>query len=347
MDKKISLVDICRARDTRIERLKELSKQTPGGLILFTLNIPGSVKDSPLYRNIFTQGIRALKTAFMRTDTAYNIEHLFEFATGSEAYFSVSSADLLRIKKITADIEENHPLGRIFDIDIFDLNLDQVKSGREMRKCFICERGAFECSRSRRHTPDEVVEKIKTTAENYFDSFFWNVSAAAARAMITEVLVTPKPGLVDRVNSGSHSDMDIFTFTDSSTALTRTFYRMAQLGGSYNGYILSDLLTTLRKIGLEGEKEMYRITGGVNTQKGLIFSIGILSAAAGYILCRSRDLFSAEFLCSNGGGIAADITKKDLEKKKGEESFFKTNGEKLYNKYGIKVNLVPILKLYE
>jgi len=336
MNKIIGVEDICRARDNRIERLKKISDRNPCGLILFTLNIPGPVKDSFLYRKIFSQGLMAILSAFSNNRIVYTIEHTVDLDTGSEAYFTLSTSDLTEIKTLTVDIEENHQLGRIFDIDVFDSNLNQIKSKREMRKCFICDRPAFECSRSRRHSMDDVLKKIKTTADEYFDLFFWKISSTAIRAMITEVLVTPKPGLVDTTNSGSHFDMDLFTFTDSSTALTRTFYLMAKQGGGYNGKHLWDLLVPLRKIGIEGEQEMYRVTEGVNTQKGLIFSIGILSAAAGYILCQSKNVLSADILCQKGGEIAADISKRDFEEIKFKTSNDQTNGEKLFKKYGIK-----------
>ena len=38
----------------------------------------------------------------------------------------------------------------------------------------------------------------------------------ALRAMIYEVSVNPKPGLVDPVSSGPHPDMDVFLFIDSA-----------------------------------------------------------------------------------------------------------------------------------
>lgn len=41
----------------------------------------------------------------------------------------------------------------------------------------------------------------------------------AVRALLYEVNTTPKPGLVDRRNSGSHTDMDSFTFMSSAASL--------------------------------------------------------------------------------------------------------------------------------
>ena len=49
-------------------------------------------------------------------------------------------------------------------------------------------------------------------------------------ALIAEVDLTPKPGLVDRANNGSHRDMDIFTFTASAAALTPYWGRCFQTG---------------------------------------------------------------------------------------------------------------------
>ncbi|MEY8292793.1 citrate lyase holo-[acyl-carrier protein] synthase [Carnobacteriaceae bacterium 52-44] len=55
------------------------------------------------------------------------------------------------------NIEENHPLGRLFDLDV--LMLDQnnevqgksrTKLGLPVRRCFLCERPAKDCGRSRR-----------------------------------------------------------------------------------------------------------------------------------------------------------------------------------------------------
>lgn len=46
------------------------------------------------------------------------------------------------------------------------------------------------------------------------------IAALALKATLDEVCTTPKPGLVDRNNSGSHRDMDMFTFMASAAALT-------------------------------------------------------------------------------------------------------------------------------
>lgn len=113
----------------------------------------------------------------------------------------------------------------------------------------------------------------------------------AVRALLYEVAVTPKPGLVDRADAGAHRDMDFFTFLDSAAALPPYFETCALAGlqagraersGSFRR--LDTLLEQLRGDGKLAEEKMLCATGGVNTHKGAIFLLGILTAAAGYVL---------------------------------------------------------------
>jgi len=109
--------------------------------------------------------------------------------------------------------------------------------------------------------------------------FAEKLAGLAVRALITEVCVTPKPGLVDRANCGAHKDMDIFTFIDSAVALYPYFRNIVTLSLNHSG-TLDNLLPTLQPIGIKAEGEMFHATNGVNTHKGAIFSLGVICAAA-------------------------------------------------------------------
>ena len=56
------------------------------------------------------------------------------------------------------------------------------------------------------------------------------IGQSAVRALLREVAAAPKPGLVDRNGSGSHSDMDFMTFADSALALGPCFRACAREG---------------------------------------------------------------------------------------------------------------------
>jgi holo-ACP synthase/triphosphoribosyl-dephospho-CoA synthase len=106
-------------------------------------------------------------------------------------------------------------------------------------------------------------------------------AACAVRALLYEVSTTPKPGLVDRNNSGSHKDMDFFTFLDSSAALIPWFRNFFCLGWDHADDPDETLFLRLRAAGQDAEADMFAATKGVNTHKGLIFASAILCGALG------------------------------------------------------------------
>ena len=61
------------------------------------------------------------------------------------------------------------------------------------------------------------------------DSFFETVGSDAREALLREAEATPKPGLVDRNNTGVHRDMDLPLFRQSAEALGPFFSRFTRL----------------------------------------------------------------------------------------------------------------------
>lgn len=111
------------------------------------------------------------------------------------------------------------------------------------------------------------------------------VAHLATRALKAELNTTPKPGLVDTHDSGAHRDMDHALMMRSIRALHPYFVRLATLG--YDSTQLpahNDIVS----IGLEAEKAMFKSTGGVNTYKGALFSMGLALTAATYIIGRGK-----------------------------------------------------------
>ncbi len=123
--------------------------------------------------------------------------------------------------------------------------------------------------------------------------------------------------------------MDIFTFIDSANAISPYFAVFFDAGRQLSA-IDSGTLDILRPLGMECENEMYAATNGINTHKGAIFSLAVICAAAGF--CYSNNIgFHAEDICKYSAHIAESSL---LDLKKSKRSTI-TNGEKLYNKYGI------------
>jgi triphosphoribosyl-dephospho-CoA synthetase len=139
------------------------------------------------------------------------------------------------------------------------------------------------------------------------------IALLAVRAMLYEVCATPKPGLVDGITTGAHQDMNIFTFIDSSIEIYPYLASCAKLGLEYDGYNLGNLFEKIRAVGIQGERAMFAVTDGVNTQKGLLFCLGILSTAVGYAL---RDSYRASLhaVIASLKGITNGLVDKELKK---------------------------------
>ena len=97
----------------------------------------------------------------------------------------------------------------------------------------------------------------------------------AVGCLHTELVLHPKPGLVSLVDNGSHTDMTAETFMRSLFALRHYFARICRAG------IDDAPFAVLRQLGIEAEARMLRATGGINTHRGAIFSLGMLCASIG------------------------------------------------------------------
>lgn len=164
------------------------------------------------------------------------------------------------------------------------------------------------------------------------EEFCEKISNIAIKSMLYEVAATPKPGLVDRNNSGSHRDMDFFTFLNSISVLSSYFYNCVKAGIEFKGEDYKDLLKDIRPIGIRAEKSMFQSTNGINTHKGIIFSEGIIAVAVGSLYNEGSD-FNLNKVIDRVKLISCGIT-KELENT--DKNMELTYGEKLFIKFGVK-----------
>lgn len=160
------------------------------------------------------------------------------------------------------------------------------------------------------------------------DKVCLKLSEFAVEAMLYEASCYPSFGLVSPISNGSHKDMNFFTFIDSSVVLYPYILKFAKK--SFCSDKPETIFKNIRRIGMFAEKAMLKKTGNVNTHKGMIFSMGLCVSAAAKALYEGYDF-------SNIKNIIKEMTYGIVEKElyqisKGNEE--KTNGEKVYEKYG-------------
>ncbi len=171
--------------------------------------------------------------------------------------------------------------------------------------------------------------------DNEGESEIQAISRRAQQALLYEVSASPKPGLVDRFNPGAHKDMDFFTFMASSAALGPYFYMCAKVGAKFSGGHPGKLFQALRDIGVQAEKTMFEATGGINTHKGLIFSLGLICAAASACMKENgTGKADIEDICGKVAMMTEGLCHRELADMKKTENL--TYGERLYREYGFK-----------
>jgi triphosphoribosyl-dephospho-CoA synthase len=110
------------------------------------------------------------------------------------------------------------------------------------------------------------------------------IAQAALDALFQELCAYPKPGLVSLIDSGSHQDMDASTFMTGMFSLRTYFQEIAFAGMGNAGF------DELRRLGLEAELGMLKATKNINTHRGAIFTLGLLAAAAGFLINLGQSL---------------------------------------------------------
>lgn len=334
MPQTVELMQMLEARDRRAQRQRELLAQFDKPIICFTMNIAGPIKNNAPIRQGFRLGCRRLTDALaVRHQKPMYTEQIDE-VTGNEAIF-ILDMPALAVKKITAEIEDRDTLGRLFDMDVLipgGRKIDRSEIGLSERRCLICGGPARECARSRTHSVAQLQEKTAQILNAAIDEADADDAASlACRALLYEVCTTPKPGLVDRQNSGSHTDMDIFSFMASAAALTPYFRRCCTIGRRMAQALPAETFAALRAPGLEAEGDMLRATGNVNTHKGVIFSMGILCGALGRL---SRPQWkNPDTILAECAAMTKGLTVSDFAGVTAENAV--TVGQRLYVQYGI------------
>lgn len=280
MSMMIGLPQMLAARDRRVDRQRALLASYRLPLVSFTMNIAGPVKNSPSIRRGFQLGRELLLGQLARMKAPVRFCEEIDEDTGCEGLYVIALPPET-LKEITCAIEEGTELGRLFDLDVLAPGGSKLDRPQP-RTCLICGRPAKDCARSRTHTVAELqarTHELLTSALNTYDAE--TAAALAVRALLYEVCTTPKPGLVDRLNNGSHQDMDIFTFMNSSAALWPYFAQCVRVGQDTAARPAFETLAALRWPGKLAEGTMLSATSGVNTHKGAIFSLGLVCAALG------------------------------------------------------------------
>lgn len=327
----VTLQQMLERRDDRAQQQNRLRQQFHCPLICFTMNIPGPVKTSPLIRRAFSYGREVLESQL----SGILYREILDAATGCEAVYAVDG-DAVQLKRICTAIEDAAPVGRLFDMDVLDARgnkLDRELVNGKSRNCLVCGAPGRGCASRRLHTLAQLQTAVAGILEtHFFEKDRDAIAALAVQSLLDEVHTTPKPGLVDGRNNGSHRDMDITAFTASAEALRPYFRACVETGRETARCFPEEAFGRLRQEGLRAEQAMYRATGGVNTHKGAVYTMGILCGSLGRLWKAEAPIADTASLLKECASLAAVSLRKDFSCVTGEPA---TAGERLYRTRGI------------
>jgi holo-ACP synthase CitX len=307
---KIISDNILHAREKRSQQIEYLLSKYDV-LVAIKVNFPGNNKNHPLAYLI----INALSLA----DLGLKIVKTYWYTSLDGPYYLLSVDDAGQsAKSIAISFEENHPLGRFLDVDVYTKQGNH--SRKEKRKCFLCDQLAHVCVREKRHTYDDIYSYIESRVLSYYKD---DLIRIIDQAIMDELNLDPKFGLVTPKTNGSHPDMDYDLMVQAKDAILPFMIDI------FNESIWINEATDYQKfidLGKKAEKAMYQVTGGINAYKGLIFHMGLLVLSYGYKLSREEE--------NHLSIILKMMAKKILDKRVYDEMTFGQKAHMMYHMQG-------------
>lgn len=334
----VSLESLLEAREQRAFLQQKCLEDYQQTVLSLTLLAVGGVKKNALLDVIFAKALQNLTALFTQLKIQPTVEFIRPLETGHEAIF-VLPIDAVELKRATIALEDSSPLARLWDIDVID-SAGHLLSRTELdcppRPCLLCSQDAKSCARSRKHSVAEILAEMQSRVQA--SEFAEQIANLIYQALLKEARLSPKPGLVDSLNNGAHSDMNLATFEQSALAL-RPFWGQFVLEGMLTANLpTSQILAKIRPLGVKAEQAMFAATQNVNTHKGAIFAFGLIATAVGRLVQqgiqekRGASRLTIAEICQTVADFTQGLTQ---ELANYPEHFPLTAGVQLYREFGL------------
>ena len=159
-------------------------------VVMFSLVIPGPIKNNHFLEAVFDEGCHAFlqqleaelhiseplcmdeKHVITESPQPQHIvsQSAYRSAAGCTAFWLLNT-HAVAVKQLTTALERTHPLGMLWDFDVFsefERKLSAAELGLPIRTCLICGKPAKVCARSRTHSVPELQAKISELIFRFF-----------------------------------------------------------------------------------------------------------------------------------------------------------------------------------
>ncbi|NLB20999.1 MAG: citrate lyase holo-[acyl-carrier protein] synthase [Clostridium sp.] len=153
--------ELLECREKKCDEIVTLQKEFKEPVVTIRANYPGKDKNNGVTRFITAEIQDAFKEIFRNK---INQEEIYEMPEGLTQFYSVRG-DARTLKENAVYIEQNHPLGRFVNIDVYDHNEDyavaRIELFYEPRQCFLCDKAAKVCSKEENHRVEDLIEYME------------------------------------------------------------------------------------------------------------------------------------------------------------------------------------------
>lgn len=167
---KVTMLEILDSRELRASRQREWISTHSLPLISFTINMVGEVKLNHISKVAFQTGRESIITYCQSNCVEIKKQQVFEANTGFELLLCAENTTSAQLKALMVNLEGEHPLGRLFDIDVLDekgMAVSRDELGLARRKCYVCDEQAKICARNRSHSLDELIGKMSEMINDF------------------------------------------------------------------------------------------------------------------------------------------------------------------------------------
>jgi triphosphoribosyl-dephospho-CoA synthase len=270
--------DFLEARDRRQQELDRILRRArpedAPSFLLISANVPGGDKYRPGIARLLRGALDSLKVSIGLNVLLSQRDLLGPFHIAS------SNLPPVEAKRAAVDIEAENSSARLLDIDVYRRDGSQVdRAGLRLppRSCLVCAEPARECILLRRHSDPELLERVDSLLRPFVPSPRLILPEPLAinlrLGVLCELDLTPKPGLVDRQDCGSHADLSYASMRASAELLPFYFDDILEC------HLKHRPLRDFVQAGIDAEQRMARDIQS-NTHKGFIFLSGLVLMAA-------------------------------------------------------------------